>query len=63
MIVEINASGTLTLRAETPLEAYALSQWWKEAGVLWHQPCSCPVTGENCMVRGSKLLIDTSVPQ
>lgn len=54
MKVEINENGQMTVSAETPLEAYALSHWSRNALV---EPAA-QLSGENCVWRGSALLVN-----
>lgn len=63
MIATIDQNGVLTVQAETPLEAFALSRWAEEYRPEYQQETALPgsVTRAD-LPRQSLLLIKASVP-
>lgn len=60
MRASIDSNGLLTIAAESPLEAYALSTWIKEAGMIFDPLASEMIGKETFMWKGSKMLVETS---
>lgn len=54
MKAEIDEKGQMTITAETPIEAYALRQWCREA--FMDLLDGTRLDGETCVWRGSALI-------
>jgi hypothetical protein len=59
MKATMDQRGVITLQAETPIEAFAISHWVKEALV----DIDDIKRGEQCYWRGSKLIVVDGVPK
>lgn len=58
MKADLNENGVMTLRPETPTEAYALKHWTEAAWLVREDPTRI----EGGHWRGSMLIVDTTVP-
>lgn len=59
MRAEMNENGVITLSPETSAEAFALSQWASIAVM----PVSLSMQNEDAIIRGSMLMIKTSLEE
>lgn len=59
MIAEMSSTGTITLQAETSVEAYALTTWASQA-IVMQQDIQ---RAESCHWRGSRLIVKPFEPK
>lgn len=60
MKAELNAAGMMRITAETEMEAFALSRWIGEAGIIFDPLATCECARKESMAwKGSRILVDS----